>query len=200
MWVHLNNVHIHELLVWKSLSRDQISHVNDARFFRVCVVVKENMLGVVVRLINQQKFGMIILPTTGAPRGIVILDCHNRVFLQDFDYLSVDLQVVLGHDILIRVNHVNLVVSNALMIFSLHQNSIRDITTLAVHGSNLLVWIAESEILRAFSAVHLHDWHTVTSVEAWVLTLSEFVQLMHAVLQVLAEGSEYNGKLLLILL
>ena len=50
--VHFHHVHIHELFVGEDFTRYEVTHIYDARFGWVSVVVEENVLGVVVGLIN----------------------------------------------------------------------------------------------------------------------------------------------------
>ena len=55
MWVHLNNIASHKLLVRQTDSARHIPDVNYAIVALVCVIVEENVLSRVVGLVEQEK-------------------------------------------------------------------------------------------------------------------------------------------------
>jgi len=56
--VHLDHVHVDELIVWNLLARNHITAVNATVFPEVSVVVEENLLGVVIRLVDHHEFSL----------------------------------------------------------------------------------------------------------------------------------------------
>ena len=55
MWLDFHYILANELVVGDNLLSDRISHVDDAVFVRMGLIVKENVLGAIVCLINEQQ-------------------------------------------------------------------------------------------------------------------------------------------------
>lgn len=57
MGVDLDNIHVHVFALGDLVSCDNVSHINNTIFITlISIVVKENVLGVVISLVNCQKF------------------------------------------------------------------------------------------------------------------------------------------------
>ena len=54
MWLSLHDVHIHVLALRDLLACDDISHINGTVISIIRGIVKENVLGVVIGLINHE--------------------------------------------------------------------------------------------------------------------------------------------------
>lgn len=66
--------------------------------------------------------------------------------------------------------------------------------------SNLLIGVSDSEVLCVLGTIHLDYGHAVASVEAWVLTSSELIELVSNILKILSEGPEHKSEFLLLFL
>ena len=60
MRLHFYNVHVHVLPLADFLASDDITNINDALVPLVRLIVKENVLRAVVRLINQEQLATAI--------------------------------------------------------------------------------------------------------------------------------------------
>lgn len=94
VWVHLDNIHVHELLVRKSFARNEVSYINDALVSRVCIVIEENVLSVVITLVNDEQLSTVILARSGVVGLEIVLNCHHRVLFESLNYLLVNLDAV----------------------------------------------------------------------------------------------------------
>jgi hypothetical protein len=56
MWLYLDDVFVDELIVWDDFFGNDISHVHNAVFPFVCVIIEEDVVSLVVGLINKQWF------------------------------------------------------------------------------------------------------------------------------------------------
>lgn len=56
MRFNLHHVHIYELSIWDRIARHNVSDIYNTFSFFIRIVVKENVLGLVVSLIYEQKF------------------------------------------------------------------------------------------------------------------------------------------------
>jgi hypothetical protein len=95
--VHLDNVHVHVFFLRDGLSRDYVAHIYDALFTIICVVVKENVLSSIVRLINHQELGVRIKPTGLLPRWIVFLESHRTALFERLDDSLEDVKMISDH-------------------------------------------------------------------------------------------------------
>jgi hypothetical protein len=95
--VHLDNVHVHVFFLRDGLSRDYVAHIYDALFTIICVVIKENVLSSIVRLINHQELGVRIKPTGLLPRWIVFLESHRTALFERLDDSLEDVKMISDH-------------------------------------------------------------------------------------------------------
>ena len=59
--MHLDNIHVFVLLARDLLACDNVTNVNDSAIVLLsCIVIKEDMLGVIVSLVNHEKLGPAI--------------------------------------------------------------------------------------------------------------------------------------------
>lgn len=105
--VHLDNVHVHVFFLGDGLSSDYVAHIYNALFTIIRIVIKENVLSSIVRLINHQELGVRIKPTRFLPRWVVFLESHRTTLferlydsLEDVEMISEHLVVAIAIDII----------------------------------------------------------------------------------------------------
>jgi hypothetical protein len=77
MRLYLDDIHTQEFLKGYLVTSDQITNVNYAIIVILSIVIEENVLGVVVRLIDQQKLRCFGFATIIVPKFVIILYCHS---------------------------------------------------------------------------------------------------------------------------
>jgi hypothetical protein len=88
--VDLHDVHVHEFLIGECLTCDDISDIDDARLRRISIIIKEDVLGVIISLVDQHHFGSVVrIPRCFVSRE-VFLYCHNRVLFESLENGLVD--------------------------------------------------------------------------------------------------------------
>jgi hypothetical protein len=83
--MHFDNIHVHVLSLVYGLSSDHITDIDNALFTIVSVIVKENMLCRVVRLVYHQKLGVRIQTTRFLPCWKVFLERHGTMLLEGLE-------------------------------------------------------------------------------------------------------------------
>ena len=76
MWFNFDNISTHHLSPSDNFLSDEVSGINNAILFIICIIIKEDMLSVVVCLINQKDFGCFSMKIVLFPVGVVILNGH----------------------------------------------------------------------------------------------------------------------------
>lgn len=102
--MHLYNVHVDKFAIGQFFTRDDVSNVDDAAVFVVCVVIEEDVLRQVVRLVYGEQFAHAAAPVGGSVGGEVLLDAQHRVLLEHFEHGLVDVQVVSDQRVFVLID------------------------------------------------------------------------------------------------
>ena len=109
MRFNLHHVHINKLSIWDRIARHNVPDIYNTVSFFIRIVVKENMLGLVVSLIYEQKFTESLIKV-GSLIGEEIFGYRDRgVFLKHFHHSQVDLVEIFKYNVLFILNFVDLV-------------------------------------------------------------------------------------------
>ena len=125
----------------------------------ISAVIKEDVLGVVIRLINKEKLGAAVLIVASFPCSEVMLACDSAELLKSFQVLLELLQVVSDNPgIFVFINHVDMTVFGCVTDILMSASNL-DVFADSVTGtviSNVLRWITDSEVLLIFASIKLH--------------------------------------------
>ena len=103
MRFNFHNVSVKELLVRHDLGSNNVSHIDDAVFILISVIIEKDVLCVLVRLVNQQRLCNFSMEIIFLPVFIIVADSHRAALLQGLDnghvlidWSLVELQIVVA--------------------------------------------------------------------------------------------------------
>lgn len=173
MRVDLDHIHVLVLALGDLLTSDHITHVHDAVFVTLIrIVVKEDVLGVVVGLIDKQKLGSTIRETARLPARVIRRNGHGAVLFESLEVALELLQVVSDQVRLISVvDHVNVteILRLVTLVLTTHLHDFINAVTGTVEGASLR-WLLDSVIFLVLAAVHFDEGRSVATIEARVLS------------------------------
>ena len=200
--VHLDHIHVLGLALGQFLSRDDVAHIDDVLLARLCPVVEEDVLGVVVGLVHSEELCSCVRATACNVSRLVFADSHRAELLEGLQIALELLQVISdGIGLICIVDHVQMaeVLGRVALVFAADLDHLIDAVTGAIE-SRALGRIFDPEVLLILAAVHLDQRCAVTPIKAGVLTIAELVELVDDIVHIATEGVEADGELTLLLL
>lgn len=185
-----HNVHIDELIIGNLFTSHHIAAVDNAVFHVLSVVVKENLLGVVVGLVDHHQLTSVRFFVLGSPAGVIFLDEHGAGLFESLENSLVDFEGVIDNFSLILVDESQLGRITTLMVACDH-SSIFHSSGSSIHVS-LLVGVRNSEFFTVLGAVKFDERSSVTAVKSGVLSRAELVEFIDHVRLVTAKSTESN--------
>ena len=111
MWVDLHDVHVHVLSLRDLLTSDDISHIDGTFVSFISGIIKENVLGVVIGLIDHKLLSTAVFAARCHVTGTIIRDSDSSRFLESLE-IGLELNEVIANDlgIIVLINHVDVTV------------------------------------------------------------------------------------------
>lgn len=76
MGLNLHDVSVDVLILWKFILGYSVSHIDNAVVSVIGTIVKENVKGIVIGLVDQHELGIVLLAAFRFPVWLIILDGH----------------------------------------------------------------------------------------------------------------------------